>query len=143
MKRRFLFIVVGQPLWFRLHVRCPFYHSIHKDNGGSCGTQSQVKKLRDLVWKRLSSGSHLHSSNHFNLPFAFAFLLHEPTFAGQDTSGFPSSGRLCPLPFPFQFFFNSQDSPLMLTQPLIKVEPKTLFSLFTCHQLLHQKLLFL
>lgn len=47
----FPFIVVGQPLWFRLHVRCSFYHSIHKDNGGLCGTQTQVKKLRDLERK--------------------------------------------------------------------------------------------
>lgn len=45
----FLFIVVGQKLCFRLHVRCSFYHSIHKDNGGHSGTQSQVKKFeRDL-----------------------------------------------------------------------------------------------
>lgn len=39
------FIVVGQRLWFRIHVRCSFYHSIHKDNGGHDGSHTQVKKF--------------------------------------------------------------------------------------------------
>ena len=51
--------MVGQALWFRLHVRCSFYHSIHKDNGGRGGTQSQVKKLRDLERKDYQVGPNL------------------------------------------------------------------------------------
>ena len=69
----FLFIVVGQPLWFRLHVRCSFYHSIHKDNGGRGGTQSQVKKIWE-TWKgKIIKWVPSHSSNHFICLWPFAF----------------------------------------------------------------------
>ena len=55
-KMKMVFIVVGQSLWFRVHVRCSFYDSIHKDNGGRSGTRSQVKKLKDLERKYYGAG---------------------------------------------------------------------------------------
>lgn len=64
--------VVGQALWFRLHVRCSFYHSIHKDNGGRGGTNPKSKNGE--TWKgKTITWVPSHSSNHFVLPLAFAF----------------------------------------------------------------------
>jgi hypothetical protein len=75
-----LLIVVGQRLWFRLHVRCSFYHSIHKDNGGQSGTRSQVKKInknfKDLERKYYKMGPiPIHVIISFCL-CSLPFLLH-------------------------------------------------------------------
>jgi len=106
-----LLIVVGQRLWFRLHVRCSFYHSIHKDNGGQSGTRSQVKKikLKDLERKDYRMGP-THSCNHFILPLPFAFSSSPLLF----NFGIPiSSIPTLPLLFPLCFSFFSQSMDLI------------------------------
>lgn len=57
----FLFIVVGQSLLFSLHVRCSFYHSIHKDNGWPKWVPIPSQKFWRLAKEKSpkKGGSHL------------------------------------------------------------------------------------
>ena len=68
-----LFIVVGQPLWFRLHVRCSFFiiQSI-KTMVAVVGPNPKSKNWK--TWNgKIIRWVPSHSSNHFILPLAFAF----------------------------------------------------------------------
>lgn len=92
-----LFIVVGQSLWFRHHVRCSFYHSIHKDNGGPRWVPiPKSKKMRKR--KDWWGGSLSHSCNH---PFAFVLLLRwswglEPWDSSSFAFSFGGPGAVVP-----------------------------------------------
>lgn len=69
----FLLIVVGQALWFRVHVRCSFFiiESI-KTMEGVVGPNPKSKNLK--TWKgKIIRWVPSHSTNHFVLPLPFAF----------------------------------------------------------------------
>lgn len=101
--------MVGQRLWFRLHVRCSFYHSIHKDNGGRGWVPiPSQKKLRDLLEGKDLSKVEGVAPISFKQSFPFAFgplplFCYNFAGVGRSTLGFLLPQFLCPL-LPFISF---------------------------------------